>query len=201
MDNPFLTRARPVIDALSHSISMYEDLEEEARARELKNQLRRHYAYAVPDEKAIRVLVGLSPIVEIGAGLGYWASLIEQEGGSAICYDNCPPQWQENGYLSRDTGYHPILSGGPPQAEAHSDRTLFLCWPDDFNQEAGWSDQTLERYLDSGGHTLALVSEGPGNAAGSDRLFELAASRMKKTRTVHHPKFPSLYDRLDIYRA
>jgi hypothetical protein len=38
------------------------------------------YGWAIPTDEAIAALVELSPLVEIGAGRGYWAHLLRQAG-------------------------------------------------------------------------------------------------------------------------
>src|SRR5262249_51994941 len=53
-----------------------------------RQNLVRAYAWAVPDEEALRVCVKYSPLVEIGAGGGYWANLITQLGGKVHAYDD-----------------------------------------------------------------------------------------------------------------
>ena len=53
--------------------------------------LRRRYAWAVPDERALRILEHFGPIVEVGAGKGYWASLLAARGVDVVAYDAMPP--------------------------------------------------------------------------------------------------------------
>src|SRR3954447_23075729 len=42
------------------------------------------YAWAVPNEEAIDVLVEHSPLIEVGAGRGYWARLAAEAGADII---------------------------------------------------------------------------------------------------------------------
>lgn len=50
-------------------------------------RLRREFAYAVPSHDALAILSSLSPVVEIGAGTGYWASLLRARGATVYAYD------------------------------------------------------------------------------------------------------------------
>lgn len=50
----------------------------------------RMYAFAVPTTKAIAVLKRHCPMVEVGAGTGYWASLVREAGGDITALD-CQP--------------------------------------------------------------------------------------------------------------
>ena len=45
------------------------------------------YAWAIPDERALRICEAFSPIVEIGAGAGYWARLLRDRGVDVAAYD------------------------------------------------------------------------------------------------------------------
>ena len=37
--------------------------------------MRSQFAWAIPDERALRILGHFSPIIEIGAGFGYWVGI------------------------------------------------------------------------------------------------------------------------------
>lgn len=195
MENPLYTRSRVIVRELED----FRVGERIVKAHQLRGKLRSHYSYAVPDELVIERLVEESPIVEIGAGLGYWGWLVDQKGGEIICFDYKGPG--ENDYVEMREEYYPVHQGSYEVLDDHSDRTLFICWPNDFNQKSGWSDETLETYLSNGGHTLALVSEGNGGAAGSDRLFEIIESEMKRVDCITLPTFPALHDKLEIFKT
>lgn len=91
---------------------------------EARERLVKRYAWAVPTEEAVRVIASHGPVVEIGAGTGYWASLLRQVGTDVVAYDRSP---HDNHWC---VGTHSLVEvGGPEKASEHPDRTLFLCWP------------------------------------------------------------------------
>jgi hypothetical protein len=45
------------------------------------------YAWAIPNPEAIATLVQHSPLIEIGAGRGYWAALAAAEGADILAFD------------------------------------------------------------------------------------------------------------------
>ncbi|CAB1104065.1 unnamed protein product [Ectocarpus sp. CCAP 1310/34] len=49
--------------------------------------LRQRFAWAIPDERALRIIKHFGPIVEIGSGLGYWAKLLRARGVDINAYD------------------------------------------------------------------------------------------------------------------
>lgn len=85
----------------------------------LESELRKHYSWVVPSVKAIDLLKGLRPIVELGAGTGYWASLI---GGNYTAIDIDP--------LPEEMVYHPIEEGDANSLiRFDANHTLFICCP------------------------------------------------------------------------
>ena len=66
-------------------------LERHPHAYALMKRMRRMYAYALPDEDLIRRIAADAPLVEVGAGLGYWAWLLRQAGAEVRATDRRPP--------------------------------------------------------------------------------------------------------------
>jgi protein-L-isoaspartate O-methyltransferase len=82
----------------------------------------------VPNEEAIRQIAVLSPIVEVGAGLGYWASLIAKAGADIVAYDNAVNEHGQVKHYCNGEDYEPFYKVTQGDAEAvvelHSDRTV-----------------------------------------------------------------------------
>uniref|UniRef100_A0A7S2TMA9 Uncharacterized protein n=1 Tax=Lotharella oceanica TaxID=641309 RepID=A0A7S2TMA9_9EUKA len=102
--------------------------------------LRREYAWAVPTQEALDTIKEFSPngVVEIGAGTGYWASLLQQRGVNVIAYDKFPTHCSElNPYhwvgdrWMNAVPFTLVLSGGPDSCSGHTcaARSLLLCFP------------------------------------------------------------------------
>lgn len=83
------------------------------------------YSWAVPNEAALEEIAKHSPIIEIGTGLGYWASLLQEREVDIFPTDVCPARGKEKPWTS-------ILEGGAEQLVVHKDRTLFMCWVPDY---------------------------------------------------------------------
>lgn len=92
-----------------------------------------HYFQAIPDNRAIKILSHFSPLVEIGCGKGYWAHLLRKLDVDIICYDKILP----------DKSWTEVLKGGAEVVAEKSDRTLFLCYPDEAESMA---IKCLEQY-------------------------------------------------------
>jgi hypothetical protein len=61
------------------------------RGTKLRNTLVAKTAWAVPSEAALNRILECGPVVEVGAGTGYWAALLANRGGNIIAYDIAPP--------------------------------------------------------------------------------------------------------------
>jgi hypothetical protein len=52
--------------------------------------LAQRYAYVLPQRHLLDVVARQSPLVEVGAGTGYWSYLLRQRGADVIAYDYAP---------------------------------------------------------------------------------------------------------------
>jgi hypothetical protein len=114
-------------DAFSRCFERRELLADEESYR---LQLAHRYAYVLPEQHALEVVRAYSPLVELGAGTGYWAYLLRLMGADVIAYDHAPLGG------SRPNRYHPdarpwteVFYGDADVLEDHADRSLFVCWP------------------------------------------------------------------------
>lgn len=156
-------------DNAGHNSRTRPDISIDASAPLSRHELCARYAWAVPTETAIDALVEWSPIVEVGAGTGYWARLIADAGGEAVAYDSHPPGG-ENDYHAGGDQFYPVERGGPGDAGRHPDRTLFLCWPP-FNTSMAY-DAALA-HLRAGGKRLIFVGEDEGGCTADDAFWRL----------------------------
>jgi hypothetical protein len=112
------------------------------------------YAYVEPDEQTLKALRDLGPLVEIGAGTGYWASRLREIGADIIAFDQAPPDGERsNRYHGRTPTWTEVLEGDQSVLAAHSDRALFLCWPPLFSSLA----ECTQHYT---GATIAIIGDG-----------------------------------------
>jgi hypothetical protein len=147
-----------------------------ARLTELPNEatyrlpLAHRYSYVLPQPHLIALLAQYSPLVELGAGTGYWAYLLRLAGADVVAYDHAPlGKERENRYHSDVLPWTEVLEGGADAVVAHPNRALFLCWPPTFS--ALW--ESLELY--AGKLVIYIGDRGPRTAqlARLDTDFEL----------------------------
>lgn len=152
----------------------------------LRQEAVQKYSWAIPNQEAIDYLVKLSPLVEIGAGGGYWAHLISQAGGDIICFDRQPKH--------RENSWFDVKKGNASNVKEHKNRTLFLCWPP---YKSPMAFNCLSNYK---GNHLVYVGEPAGMAAGDDKFFRSLESYWKEIDYISIPRWYGMDDGLFVYK-
>ncbi len=176
---------------------------DEDQLKRLKQSRSRHthvYAYAIPTQRAIVTISRFAPIVEIGAGTGYWAWLLRQIGTDIVCYDSRPPtaDSDENRFHTASKCWTEVLRGNETALDEHPSRTLFLCWPPAGDAMAF---RALKRY---GGEVFLYVGEMPlanevRACTGDDQFFQLLSEHWAPAHSVALPKWEFCWDRLYVF--
>lgn len=158
------------------------------------------YAWAVPAPAALDAIAEFAHegIVEIGAGTGYWASILRQMGLNVIAYDASPVDKGRNRFHRRKkcgvrvTSFTQVLRGDATMAACHPDRVLMLCWPPhDMNptrprRECRMSDRALASYS---GDKLIYIGQRPGGVTGSRKFHEQLRKEWICVRKIRTPNF------------
>jgi hypothetical protein len=102
------------------------------------------YSWAIPDENLLPIFRRFSPLIEIGCGANaYWCNWMQEAGIDIVGYDIDIDkggrietlQQSAKKQKSSDTKTPPWLHKGGPEVLQHKKnkgRTLFLCYPDDY---------------------------------------------------------------------
>ncbi|MBV9355786.1 MAG: hypothetical protein JO023_09695 [Chloroflexi bacterium] len=153
----------------------------------------RRFAFAVPTEPALTIIGRFAPIVELGAGTGYWAYLLRQRGVDVVAYDRFPPDRADNPNRLEPRLWTEVLEGDEQVLGRYPDRSLLLCWP-------SWRDPfaaaALEVYT---GATLLYIGEAAGGHTADDRFFERLDRDWQAEASVDLPHWPGTSDRLTVF--
>ena len=163
--------------------------------RELRKAFRRVWGFSIPCREAVDALRALNrPLVEIGAGSGYWTALLRAAGLEVIGTDL---QSDGEGPYGSGLGRHAPLEavGGPEAVAAYPDRDVFCSWP---TEGADWSFEAAQQI--AVGRALALIGDPPGGVTGTGALHACLAERFVVETVVEIPQFPRVDDRLIIHR-
>jgi hypothetical protein len=128
--------------------------------------LAQQYAYVFPSDSALAMLAGLGPLIEIGAGTGYWAYRLRCIGVDIVAVDQAPTDGERaNRYHAPTRPWTHVEKGDQTLLAGHADRGLFLCWPPLFSSLG----DCLTYYR---GDTVAYIGDGGYRTVRLDHLDE-----------------------------
>ena len=185
-ENPLLELYRLLMASPSALLDLAE------RQRELASL----FSWAVPTEAALDLLARYAPLVECGAGTGYWLALLRARGVDALGYDRARPGSANafhRGSRRAWTGIKRLNSA--EAARRHPECTLVLCWPP--YDDDGASYAVLRAYR---GGTVIHVGERDEGATGSVRFHRELALNWTLAEELELPHWPRLQDRVMVYR-
>lgn len=179
--NEYLIRYDHLMNSNSYGVSF-----------EAREKMVRYYSWAIPNEAAINKLAELAPIVEMGAGGGYWSYLIRKKVGfsGVVAYDRrieIPNFWAKRRWTH-------TFYGQPSKLKKHRNSTLFLCWPP-YNTDM--AARCLKYYQ---GNRLAYVGEGYGGCTGDDAFHDELEEKWNLEETIEIPQWWGVHDQLFVFR-
>jgi hypothetical protein len=163
---------------------------------ERRRELASLFSWAVPTEEALALVARYAPLVECGAGMGYWLALLRARGVDVIGYDRTAPG-ARNAYHRRARRPWSVIHKGDSieAARRHRDRTLLLCWPPYDDDSASYD--VLRAYR---GDTVIHVGEPDEGATGSVRFHRELGLNWTRIEEAALPNWPRLQDRVTVYR-
>jgi len=159
------------------------------------------YSWAIPCREALVAIANLKqPLIELGAGLGLWAKLLQDNGVDMVAYDINPIACSANKYFTASQTYCHVDQGDETVLKQHPERTLFLCWPDEN------SDFAYNALRHCQGNYLVYIGEARNGCTADSKFFDLIENDFDLHQTVEipcwkRPSFlPQLSDKLWIYK-
>lgn len=123
-----------------------------------------NYAWAIPDDRALRICAAFAPLVEMGAGAGYWARLLRNMQVQVDAFDLHVGSDTKAAGVAQPP-FTQVKKGGPERLLQYPNATLLLIYPDDHEdcegeQQFPMSVQCLQMYK---GDTVIHVGEWLGS--------------------------------------
>jgi hypothetical protein len=153
----------------------------------------RRYAFGIPNRAALQAIARHAPIVELGAGTGYWAYLLRNRGVQIAAYDLVPPDQAHNQYRFEPRTWTDVRAGGVEILDEHADHALFLCWP---GYRDTFADEALARFA---GRVLIYVGEGRGGNTANAAFFDRLDRDWFLAEHVAIPRWAGAHDRMGVY--
>src|SRR5262249_11415050 len=143
----------------------------------IRHDLWDKFGYAIPNDAAIDAIVAMilkhGPIVEVGAGLGFWARLVRDRLGELgmdpkrvfSAYDEAPGRlWSPGKDRGSVLPWTEVEQGDAAEvARKNARSTLMMIWPPE-NNPMGF--EALKAYGDAGGQHFIYVGETPREVMG-----------------------------------
>lgn len=188
----------PQLELMTLLLGASAELAAQLDLKERRRELASLFSWAVPNTRALDVLAAHAPLVECGAGMGYWAALLRARGVDIVAYDAAPPgRGVKNEYhrRAREPWTHVAKASSVAAVRRHRDRTLVLCWPPYGDDAASYA--VLRAYR---GDKLIYIGEPDEGATGSVRFRRELALNWKLAQAVALPRWPRLRDTLMVYQ-
>jgi hypothetical protein len=160
------------------------NLDDGTRSWLLRYEYVRKYAWAVPAQKAINCLKASMPIVEFGAGSGYWAQLVTGvwDDPNYKAYDNFSTHcFTDMFYNVQDVP--PIVAGN---------ETFFFCWP----YMNSMATDAIKLYKPK---RIIYVGEGYGGCTADDEFHTLLDDSYQEKAEIPIPKYEGIHDTFTVH--
>lgn len=121
----------------------------------------KEFGYALPCTEALELIASFGPVVEVGAGSGFWSKVLVATGVDIIATDNSADR-----YPFTVGANHDVVDMSADEAvRMNSDRAVLTIWQ---CMEDRWSEAVLDRMI--AGQVLIYVGEGEGGCTATDRF-------------------------------
>jgi len=152
----------------------------------------RWLAFVAPSAAALAAIIGKakpSPITELGAGNGYWASLLADKGAAVTALDAVPPPEHQQ---------HPaagVQFGTAESLTEHEGGTLLLCMPPP--GEGGCAEEALARFP---GARVAYAGEWGSGMTGTRPFHQQLVREFDLEKRLPLPSWPKMRAELFLLR-
>ncbi len=162
---------------------------------EYRMNMVREYSWAIPNDESLYAIKDLNmPIIEMGAGKGYWASLLSKIGVKVVAFDEDTDS-EINSYITGENFFNVNIGSHEQLLEdKYKNHALMLCWPP-YDDPFAWD--CLRAYQ---GNTLIYIGESAGMCTGCDNFHDELNKFWEEVKGIEIPQWYAIYDRLWIYR-
>ena len=149
----------------------------------------RTFGFAILTGAAIRLIREYGPIIEVGAGTGYWTMELARAGIDILATDPTPGMYFEGSSLWTKVE----MINGPEALEKHPGRNVLMCWPD----REEWPSGVVSEFT---GDHIIYVGEPRDGCTGNNQMFNILDRRYELETRLEIPQFHNIHDQLEVWR-
>lgn len=166
-------------------------------------EVRRHtvlrYSWAVPSPDALWTIAHYAlgcGVIEVGAGLGYWAALLRSMGVDVIATD--ANAGRDNIYFAEGAAPFTdvVRADAAEAAAAHPDRVLLTVWPE---YQGTWITDAIAAHYRAGGQRVIFVGEDRWGCTGDESTFDFLELHYREVAFKAIPQWSGIHDYLTVY--
>jgi hypothetical protein len=159
----------------------------------LRKKMLEGYCFAVLTEEMIDKIKPYGPILEVGAGTGYWAYEFKKRGVDYLATDVYALPSNKY-FLSSKAWEHVYIYTTEDAIKRFPNRTLLMCWP---GYRESWAYEALNKYK---GNIFIYAGEKEGGCCADDDFFKHLNRYWKEIKTLDMPQFFGLHDTARIFK-
>lgn len=152
------------------------------------------FGFAIPCKDALEAIATYAPVLEVGAGSGYWAYELQRMGVDVVATDPGVGKYRGNEKHWENMWTSVTRATGQDAVKRYPDRSLLTVWPD-YRDE--WPSEVLKVYQ---GDVVIYVGEESGGCTGDDEFHDILALEFQCVDSVGIPQFLGIHDALTIYQ-
>jgi len=153
------------------------------------------YGFAIPCREAIEAIRKYSPILEVGAGTGYWAALLDCD---IIATDigRASPELIKQKKWFKPGSHFPVKKMSAEKAmKKWPDRNLFFCWP---SYDEPWPTEALKNL--KFGKYVIYIGESEGGCTADDAFHQELRDKFEEVEDIPIPQWRGMHDNLWVYK-
>jgi len=147
------------------------------------------FGFSIPCSEVVEALILDSPLVEVGAGTGYWTKILKDAGADIVATDI--DVWKNSKLVF---GVDIKRMDATKAVKIYPNRNVFMSWP---SVSMPWAAEMAKGIQPD--RLLFYLGEWKGCTA-DDEFHEFVADNFEDRGAVEVPKWPGIHDRLYILR-
>jgi hypothetical protein len=180
-----------------------ERVEEMLAKHDLRAQCILRFGFAILTTEVVEVLRHFSPILEVGAGSGYWAYELQKAGIDCLATDPGTGKYGNFLRLTRSKLNEPMhwtkwwtnveKLTAAEAIKKYPERNLLMVWPD---YDEPWPAEALKVYR---GDVVLYVGESDGGCTGNDEFHEILNEKFPHRGHIWIPQHEHVHDGLYVH--